>query len=100
MIRRDGYGLISLSGKSRGLFTDLIEERICKNLKLHLLIDDKDLINLQDPAAPASHPFYSTEILRRAFHNVLYLDSFTVCANPGLLGQPSPYSFPEGLLSI
>ncbi len=76
----------------------VLTERICKNLRLHVLTGNPDdLAKLQDPAVPASYPFYSTQILRRAFHNILCLDSFTTCANPELPRKQTPFSFPEGM---
>ncbi|CAD6575663.1 MAG: Oleate activated transcription factor 3 [Tremellales sp. Tagirdzhanova-0007] len=69
---------------------------ICKSLKLHAHASAEHLLGLRDPAAPANRPLYSTEIIRRAFHNIYYLDAFTACVNPDLSRNHSPYSFPEG----
>lgn len=65
-------------------------------MRLHILNTFEDLAKLQDLAAPASRPFYSTEILKRAVYDIVYLDSFAVCATPEMPRKHAPYCFPDG----
>ena len=82
------------------------DSRIAKALRLHDDPGIDDIERTQDPALPTHLPLYSRELIRRAFHHLVYLDLFDCnisTVNPGRplqLFPPGVSPGPEPMLSL
>nr|XP_019046329.1 hypothetical protein I302_05073 [Kwoniella bestiolae CBS 10118]OCF25259.1 hypothetical protein I302_05073 [Kwoniella bestiolae CBS 10118] len=68
---------------------------ICKGLELHLDPTIQDIAKMNDPALPPSKPVYSVQVIRRAFHDLLLFDTYTIVNSTDVSRNLFPYSFPD-----
>ncbi|WWC61891.1 uncharacterized protein I303_104476 [Kwoniella dejecticola CBS 10117] len=68
---------------------------ICKGLELHLDPSIAEIVKMQDPALPPSRPVYSAQVIRRAFHDLLLFDTYTIINSSDITRTLFPYSFPD-----
>ncbi|WRT66383.1 uncharacterized protein IL334_003338 [Kwoniella shivajii] len=50
---------------------------------------------MQDPSLPANRPIYSVQVVRRAFHDLLLFDTYTIVNSSESPRTLFPYSFPD-----